>query len=116
MNQLSKLIAKYVDDDDPQHALEVVAQTNFELMKEYADGVPAGVMFAASTTANERIAVLLAGMILDVMKIIQNWDDKITAEQEGLTRAMIMLISADSLRDTLVALRPMDEVPDDESP
>ena len=108
-NDLSKLIRKYADDDNPATAMENVSEENYNLMVEYEGGVPSGVMFAANVTASERIAKLLGGMLIDVATKVHGWTPEEAATQEGLTRWMIELLAADAMRDTLVAMQPKEK-------
>ncbi len=106
MNELQRLIGKYVDDDDPRHALEVAAQQNYELMMAWPGGVPSGVMFAANVTGTERMMRLVVGMMMDVAKQVHGWTEDETALQEGLSYMTLQLIVADSMRETLTMTKP----------
>ena len=105
MNELSKLVAKYTDNDNPGDAFEVMEKQNYEMMKAYPEGVPSGVMFAAMTASVDRQTRMLAGMIIDLAQEFNRWDDKQAAIQEDLTRIMLTLLAGDSLNQILTALK-----------
>lgn len=111
-NDLSVLIAQYTDTDDPSECMEIIAKQNFKMMKEFSGGVPSGVMFAASTAANERVMKMMAGMLMDIGAEVYGWDDAEKTVQESLTFVFIDLLIADSLNKVLKATQPVKEEPD----
>jgi len=112
-NDLSELIKQYTDSDDPAEAMDIITGQNFTMMKKYPDGVPSGVMFAASTAGNERVAKMLGGMVMDICAPVLGWDDREKTVQEALTFAFIDLLVADSLNKILKALESEEEEPDE---
>jgi len=109
LNELSKLVAKYADDDNPSTAFDEMEKQNYELMKAYPEGVPSGIMFASMTASVDRQMRMLAGMLIDLAQEFNQWDDEQAAVQEDLTRIMLTLLAGDSLNQILNAVK---EAPD----
>ena len=106
MNELEQLVAKYNTDDDVGAAISECEARNFKLMTAYPNGVPSGVMFSASMAGVRRTSSLLAGMIIEVRAIIENWTEEELNMQEQLTAAMLTLVMGDSLNTVLHMLMP----------
>lgn len=114
MNALTKLVAKYVDNDNPTDAMEEVGSQNYTLMRSFPEGVPAGVMMSAAIEAQTRVSKMIAGMVIDLATPVQGWSNEVAGQQEALTFAMIDLLAADSLNMVLKATMPESEEDDGE--
>lgn len=106
MNLLQELIAKYNDEDNVGAAIKECEARNFALMTKYPGGVPSGVMFQASVTGVRRTSSLLAGMILEVRALMENWTEEELVLQEQLTAAVLTLTMSDSLNVSLTMMQP----------
>lgn len=111
-NDLTALIRQYSDNDDPSECMDIISKQNYELMKAYPKGVPSGVMFAASTAANQRVMKMIGGMVIDLGATVLGWSDSEKTVQEALTFVFIDLLAADSLNKVLKAVQPEKEEPD----
>ena len=101
MNELTELVAKYVEGDDVGAAIVECDARNFKMMTSIPDGVPSGVMFAATMAGVRRTTSLLARMIVENRGIGEGWSEEQMLQQMALTEGAVTLMMGDSLNQTL---------------
>ena len=109
MNGLEELMQKYTQEDDVGAAIIECEKQNFDLMRQYPTGVPSGVMFTASAVAVQKIASVLAGMIVETSAKLHEWSETEEQEQLDITQAALALVSADAMNTVLSMMKPEDD-------
>lgn len=104
-NPVSKIVAKYVDNDSVADAIEKAEEQMFAELKKWPKGAPHHVMVAANIAATEAMIRFLVHMSIDALATVHDWDDTVSGEQELLAYAALRLIREDRMFEAIKMMR-----------